>query len=558
MTVLLVDNALALKSMRNSSFDALSAYGEVIDNSLQAGAKNIDIYLEFTPKSGRQFEPIKKIAFADDGHGMNINTLHRCLQLGFSTRYNDRAGIGRFGVGMTLGAINQCKRIEVYSRTKEEADWNYVYIDLDEIEKTAGTDTAAGISPPKLEVPPPEFSKYLPNKSGTLVIWSKYDNQQDSASQLIKEIQKYLGRTYRKFIWNGVTLRINEEKVYAIDPLYVTTKLTKFPDDPCGKEFNEMVIDWPIPIEDRKEGGKVESQITIKMSLLPEKFRMGQGAGNTTEVKDRFINENQGISILRNNREVFYGHIPYWPGDPFAEIDRWWGCEISFNAELDKVFAVKNIKRGAEPVRNLKETICSLITPTRTGCIEQVRSLWAQRKAAQITETNTTNVDSGHSSAEKIVINTPTTKSLIDQDKELEIEVSNLIKNSIQNATDQEKSAWATKFKSQPFTILDKSWRGLIFFEPHFLGGKAVIEYNMQHDFFQLLSEIRAEIDNSSNIEYNAQRIKTLIDLLIIAYSKAEASFDKDVSMSPAEFIEHLRVNWGNFLSSYVRTWKKE
>ena len=80
----------------------------------------------------------------------------------------------------------------------------------------------------------------------------------------------------------------------------------------------------------------------------------------------------------------------------------------------------------------------------------------------------------------------------------------------------------------------------------------------MQHDFFQTLKEIRLAIESSENIEYNAIRIKTLIDLLIISYAKAEASFEKESVMSSPEFIEQLRISWGNFLNSYVKTWQKE
>src|SRR3712207_8272631 len=43
---------------------------------------------------------------------MDANTLHSCLKIGWSSRYNQRGGIGRFGVGMTMAAIHECKRVE--------------------------------------------------------------------------------------------------------------------------------------------------------------------------------------------------------------------------------------------------------------------------------------------------------------------------------------------------------------------------------------------------------------------------------------------------------------
>ena len=63
---------------------------------------------------------------------MDTATLHACLKLGWSSRYNDRGGIGRFGVGMVLGAIHACQRIEVYSNSGSGC--HYIYSDLQKIE----------------------------------------------------------------------------------------------------------------------------------------------------------------------------------------------------------------------------------------------------------------------------------------------------------------------------------------------------------------------------------------------------------------------------------------
>ena len=59
--------------------------------------------------------------------------LHRALQMGFSTRYDDRTGMGRFGVGAKLAGISVARRLEIWSRKKDTDPWLYTYIDLDEI-----------------------------------------------------------------------------------------------------------------------------------------------------------------------------------------------------------------------------------------------------------------------------------------------------------------------------------------------------------------------------------------------------------------------------------------
>ena len=120
MTITFVDEARAIDSLRKSDFDAVSAYCEVIDNSIQADSKNINVMFVTQPVSSGYYK-INNVIFGDDGIGMDFDTLYRCLKLGWSSRFNSQKGIGRFGVGMTLAAIHECKRVEVYSKTLEPA-----------------------------------------------------------------------------------------------------------------------------------------------------------------------------------------------------------------------------------------------------------------------------------------------------------------------------------------------------------------------------------------------------------------------------------------------------
>ena len=215
----LVNAATAILSMRSSSFDELSAYGEVVDNSIQAEARNVKIKFDTTSKL------IRKLAFGDDGIGMNAETLSRCLSLGWSSRYNDREGIGRFGVGMKLGAIHQCKRVEVWSK-QQGGTWLFTYIDLDEIELGSMTTIPAPIE----QNPPAEYASLAGTEHGTLIVWSKYDNLRKRLLELMGEIKFWAGRTFRYFIWNEgpkgeqirahpLTITINGEKVPALRKL---------------------------------------------------------------------------------------------------------------------------------------------------------------------------------------------------------------------------------------------------------------------------------------------------------------------------------------------------
>jgi hypothetical protein len=553
--VALVESGAALLSMRNSDFDAYSAFGEVIDNSIQAEASEIKVLFSYTPAtSSRSREPIKSVAFGDSGKGMSAEIIHRCLQLGYSSRYNDRKGIGRFGVGATLAAINQCRKIEIYSK-EPGGEFLYTYIDLDKITST----------PPEMEKIPDPVKKPVPKEfsnlvgdTGTLVIWSKYDRQPDDATKMVNEFRVWTGRTYRKFIWQGVSIVLNGAPVVAIDPLYARTEGTEFPDDPKATVYEEMVVPWPIPPEDQEADGPKLAPITIRMSLLPEEFRTTQGTGNSSTARERHIDGNEGISILRNDREVFFGHIPYWKGEPFKEIDRWWGCEVSFDAILDREFTVKNIKRGAVPVTELKQALAGKINPTRKTALERVREIWVQRKAEDLTTHAGDGVDTGHSDAEHAAKNTPTPKNVLDSEKDPDAETQKFTDEWLKHAGEQQKAAWKAKFQSQPFTIIDEEWRGPEFFETSFLGGNSVLRYNMRHVFFSEIEKIGKRLAESDEDNKDARRLKALIDLLIISYAKSEAMFDPRLEMSVEKFIEQSRMNWGHYLSSYLDVYNRE
>jgi hypothetical protein len=552
----------AIDSLRNSDFDAVSAYGEVVDNSIQANAKNINIRSFLNTSQGR-YPRFERLVFGDDGHGMGESVIANCLTIGWSSRYNERDGIGRFGVGMTLAAIHECKRVEVYSRTAG-GEWLYVFLDLDDVAAGNGDELA----PPIKRKPGKDISDLSGEHHGTIVVWSKYDRQGESAKKLLEESLHWMGRTYRYFIWeDDVTIKIDDELVKAIDPLYVRLEKTQFPYDKPGNRFESQLFQWPVDEYDAPAGAPAESTIRIEMSLLPEYLRKNSGDGGAEAARKRHIDENEGVSILRNRREVFYGHIPHWkaagPGWPaFEDIDRWWGCEIHFDAVLDRAFTVKNIKRGAVPSKQLKENIKRLIQPTREHCLDVVRKLWQESKQKAKVESTEADGDGvrrlgDHKRAEDVAKGTTLAKSRIDEGKNLDQELDAYVTNLGNQYDAEQKAALKAIFASQPFSIMEQCWTGPQFFESHFLGGKAVLDYNMQHVFFQRVYGILADLESDGDGHKAAAALKDLVDLLIIAYAKAEASFGSEDEMDAKSFLEMLRSNWGQYLVSYVKRWTK-
>lgn len=101
-------------AFRNTGYKNIeSAVAEIIDNSVEANAKNIFVILrEGIATSGRKV--VTEIGFLDNGDGMSGDTLGKCLGIGASTRHA-RKGMGRFGVGLPQASLYACPEIEVYS-----------------------------------------------------------------------------------------------------------------------------------------------------------------------------------------------------------------------------------------------------------------------------------------------------------------------------------------------------------------------------------------------------------------------------------------------------------
>ena len=562
----------AFESLRNSDFDTVSAIGEVIDNSIQAKAKNIRIKIKKTETRNKKNADLTEIAFGDDGLGMSANILGKCLQLGFSDRYNDREGIGRFGVGMTLGAITQCTRIEVYSKPKG-GGWNFTYIDLDALRNQEDPE----IPVPKPAEVPREYADLI-GEIGTLVIWKNWDREDAK----IDEIKSWIARVYRKFIGveiikddkiipNPTPVHIfiidgTEVEIHAMDPLYVTKT-----------EFDPEVTKLDKSITLKEEIHKFDKppknphgfkEITIRISLLPESWRSARGLGNSTENRRRRVSGNEGISILRNDREVFYGHIPYYQITDehsshykgFIDLDRYWGCEISFNGDMDYWFSVKNIKTGARPIPELRVKIQEILNETIRSFRKEIRDTWARNEAEKRKKTgdsfsNTEPAEGVISGQSGSISETPPDAGTLDD----------LIKQSGAEK-DEEKKELELKLTGNPVVFRKTSQmdsRGN-FMDATTRGSRTIVNINMNHPFFRKfynLMKLLPSIDTKEKNEEQktfSQSIETNMLLFLGSFILARREIRPEISQPANDVMDKLIHNWTYFLEKCAKVTLEE
>jgi hypothetical protein len=119
-----------------------------------------------------------------------------------------------------------------------------------------------------------------------------------------------------------------------------------------------------------KDADPVHVTVTLAPVHRPE-----EGTGGSRDDKGRDIRECQinrdsadKISMVRNGREINYDNVARLLPGGVEKLDRYIGIEITFPAELDEFFRVRNVKRGAVPVDKLREELRRwLVRPVRAA-----------------------------------------------------------------------------------------------------------------------------------------------------------------------------------------------
>ncbi|MFD1175362.1 ATP-binding protein [Paenibacillus puldeungensis] len=543
----------ALESWRDSGFDLSTAVGEIVDNSIEARSQIIKI-----KTFQNQEKNIETIAFADDGVGITPEILAQTLKIGFSTRYNQRKGLGRFGVGMKVAALSQGRRIDIFSKATGQKRYFHAYLDLDLIADGSQTH----INSTEVDSLPTEYRGFMRWKdgsefeSGTLIIWSKIDrlvNEStygNSAKEATQELTKFLARAYRVQLDQGLTIELDEKIIDLYDPLFLiesqrTLKILG------AHNFPAEVLDCS---EIELDGEKV----TITVTLLPESVRRVKGEGgyqrSAAKYKDLYLKDRDGyVSILRNGREIYYDIIPRLFPTRIENIDRFIGVEISFPAVLDEYFQVRNVKRGAEPVKKLKDEIRNILEKPIRAARKQIQATFSNTQHEERKkELDHTKAIDAVTEAEKSSL--PGRAGMGVTESEQQVLIADILEDVGVSNNHELANAIKQQIQERPIMLVDSSWPGKELFDITHFNGRAIVKINHRHTFIkEIYNPIKEVANNKTEIESGeiielARKIETAIDVLFMAYAKAE-----NLHSNPDEVYGDLRTQWGYFTSAYVR-----
>lgn len=552
----LVDAGTALNSLRDSDFDCYSAIGEVIDNSVQAKATEVKVELKAGSSSGGGSDRLREISFFDNGTGMPADIVQSCLTLGMSSRYDNRKGIGRFGVGMTLGAIHECRRVEVYSKIAG-GSWLYTYLDLDEV--ASGSMSAL----PEVVAKNPSHHRDACSSadSGTVVVWKKLDRIRPAMEDLVPETKFYIGRTYRRFIWGtaegypAVQFEVNGTVVQAFDPLFLTKEFTAVPNDAVAEDLGTENIEWSYH---DAEGRKQTSIVKLTMSFLPESLRPKSMWGNTPEAQARHIHRNEGISIMRNDREVFSGHLPWsrkslgYSSETDRMKTRYIGLEISFSAELDSFFEVKNIKRGAKPIGDLRARLYESIRPCVKTYLQKLTDYWKkvdrEENGSQDLALQERGIVTDRKKINRKIKTVDITPSAGKTDpKRTDEAIAKRVNSELQG---QELEGLIEELKRRGIIVQEKEWPGNTFVAMEQSPSVKALFWNTNSSFYKNYRTLFDEVANQN--EENAEEYQFIVDILMVSFMLAESDLSSGQRTSE-EWSGELRDRWSLRMTELCR-----
>lgn len=369
----IISAVLALESIRSSGYqDSAYAVAELVDNAVDAGARNIEIILTDTQIQNpeRVTRQVDQLAVIDDGDGMDKQTLTDAPRYGESGVRNRPTSIGTYGFGLLASTLSQCKRLDIYSWKNgiESALWTY--IDLVEIEQLGVSNIPEVPEPKSRPIPEPwlELASYDYNKTktGSLIIWSNMDRfRYKRAETAIHRISAPIGRIHRKYIYDkSRTIRVaayrdgqaqhsvapNDDGILkANDPLYLMVPSqtpAPFDNDAMFEQFDAPTKQFEVEVA----GVKHPVFVTCTRAKPQNLHYDGKTAPGSKEW-GKHARDNTGVSIVREHRELSL--IPnITAANAINTRSRWWGIEIAFGKALDEYFGVNNSKQNAIALEN--------------------------------------------------------------------------------------------------------------------------------------------------------------------------------------------------------------
>ncbi len=391
-------------SLRDTGYTIEASVADLIDNSIEAGAKNISVFLDLDNEGNVIFY------VADDGCGMDKDGLINALKYGADDRKKtSNPSLGKFGMGLKTASTAHCKKVAVVSRSKDDAEPLRITMDLDNYANWEC----------ELDSPEPHEVAWLDqvaeNKSGTIVIWKSVDRVQkdyhDKTSKFafkniesIKErLIDHLDLVFYRFLQDfrgepkRVNITMNDEPLLGWDP---------FCED--FVKANEKAI-LKVAFEDLKTSKIHNENIDVRGYVMP---REKDTEDDEQRKRLKIRNPLQGIYVFREDRLLSLPTLLGLMKEPHGSLFR---GEVNIVPALDGFFEVDIKKSRIVTPLALKNDILGgqgqsgALLATRRAAEKAYRGPKQKKIAGQATDIHTSS-----NTAIKEVVSTLDTSTILD------------------------------------------------------------------------------------------------------------------------------------------------
>ena len=515
-----------IQATRDSGYKGTSsAVSELVDNAIQAHATSIAVTIAIASPSDEDSRPIE-MSVLDDGCGMDLFTLRQALRFGGTTRFGDRSGLGRYGMGLPNASLSQARRVTVFTwqspgqsairadskRRKRQATAERVYTSYLDVDEIAGGEVR--------EIPRPKVAKSPPiqcrGPSGTLVQWTRCDRLDNRrVSTISRKLSIELGRRFRHFLWDGLEITINGKAVEPFDPLYLHRKSQTI----GATQFGDK-----LRYEIRTDGSDAceTSWVEVQFSELP----VHEWHNLSNQEKRRIgISSGAGVSIVRGGREVDSGW--FFMGSKRREnYDDWWRCEVRFDPLLDEAFGITHTKQQVRPQPFLLEALTPDVEATARALNSRARKAHTAAKDQRFFE------------AEQLA-------SVTDSVLRPLPKKATARGRALMKVLERTTPALRKKQDGDPrYRIVERPLKDTNFFSYAYDGRRLVLVINPDHPFSREIYRPLAEADSPRE-----QQLRVKIELLLLAAARAEAAREGTAGNSRGR---GFRSEWSDVLAVFL------
>jgi hypothetical protein len=578
----------AVESQRKSGYKTTAhAAREIVDNAIEAGARNVWIALERVSPSRREKyerkDAVAAIAFIDDGPGMRPKMARFALSWGGGTHTREPDLIAKFGFGLPNSSINQTRRVEVYTKTIEQKGWIRVVLDINEVPPYG----LMQIGEP-IDAKLPQFAtdflerKEITLDSGTVVVWQKPDRLTYAQATVLKQhLMHDFGTVYR-YLLDRVRVHIEDEVVKKVDPLFLSPdglfylppaqggaicqferKLAvKYWRDPTTGTPHLKGIESAADVEAaRADTSATVGMIQVKIARFPYGFALGELKHKGTDAHKRFEirKGRRGISFVRAGREIeTVDVLPTSASDEASGLGSWpilqsyayhWGVEVKFGPELDEAFGIGNDKQTVRPIedfwRVMKDAEVDRAVREEEAHQRDLRAKDKEKKAAEEATSPEKPNPATEAAAQAEAVVGPA-KIPEERKQEAQKELENAIHARTQStgeSIEQATRAIEDEARRKRYAIQFFESEGGVFYMPSFGSGlQRVAEINKRHPFFGLFYARLAALDDP--------RPRQVVDLLLLALAQAEL---KAEGVKRTIYQHEREREWSPFLGNALK-----